>query len=238
MGYRTLAATGRILGVSAQRVLEFIEHGPLIGRTMPEGLMVHEDDLRAFRRPLFSVGPVSDNRRVANHAAEDSSTNQPVVESLQLATSIPRAVAESPFQSRRGTMGSKAYRALSDVAEVRRQGERFILNTVPDGECLRWTGYADKKTGYGYFRTYPEPTTVAAHRFAWVLTNGVVIPEKHDVDHLCPHRWCVGGLHLEAVTHAENIRRRDRRRTGSLPPDWREAAIARATARHLRLVTP
>lgn len=51
-GYRTLAATGAILGVTAERVLEFIEHGPLIGRELPEGLMVHAEDLALFRRPL------------------------------------------------------------------------------------------------------------------------------------------------------------------------------------------
>ncbi len=58
--YKTLAAVGAILGVSEQRVLELVEHGPLVAVRREMGLMVHEEDLAAFRRPL-GIATTRDN---------------------------------------------------------------------------------------------------------------------------------------------------------------------------------
>lgn len=51
-----------------------------------------------------------------------------------------------------------------------------------------------------------------AHRVAFELHNGP-IPEGLEIDHLCGNRSCVNVAHLEAVTHAENMRRAFQRRT-------------------------
>lgn len=47
---------------------------------------------------------------------------------------------------------------------------------------------------------------VKAHRFAYERSYGP-IPANRDIDHLCGNRPCVNALHLEAVAHAENVRR-------------------------------
>ncbi len=128
----------------------------------------------------------------------------------------------------RGTSATKAYRALADLPEVQRQGERFLQLVSPDPTtgCHIWAGCFDPKSGYGQFKVWPAKIVVMAHRFAWVLANNLVIPERHDVDHICLNRWCVNPPHLAPITHAKNLQTR---RHNTAPA---RAALA---ARRLRL---
>jgi hypothetical protein len=86
---------------------------------------------------------------------------------------------------------------------------RFLRRTAANGECLDWLGALDRK-GYGAFGigSMRDGTrrTVRAHRFAYEATHGPV-PKGLELDHLCRNRRCVRVEHLEAVTHAENLRR-------------------------------
>lgn len=57
-----------------------------------------------------------------------------------------------------------------------------------------------------YSSFYAQHHRFQLHRLMYVLTHGA-IPAAWDVDHLCRVTRCVNPAHLEAVTHAENIRR-------------------------------
>lgn len=97
--------------------------------------------------------------------------------------------------------------------------ERFWLKVDKTADCWLWTGGTNR--GYGIFTVKRNIEQVYVHVYAYRLLIGP-IPEGHEIDHLChtndpscthqgeacTHRRCVNPAHLEAVTKAENMRRR------------------------------
>lgn len=75
----------------------------------------------------------------------------------------------------------------------------------PLGRCWLWIAGKNDK-GYGYFNVNEK--TCRAHIVSYEAHKGPV-PDGFEIDHLCRVRHCVNPAHLEAVTHAENIRRGD-----------------------------
>jgi hypothetical protein len=69
--------------------------------------------------------------------------------------------------------------------------------------CWYWLRHA---TTGGYGRVTVDGVRLAAHVIYYEQAKGRV-PEGLELDHLCRVRRCVNPDHLEAVTHAENVRR-------------------------------
>lgn len=78
--------------------------------------------------------------------------------------------------------------------------------------CWEWTGC--KANGYGQFKVDGRrgAKKSSPHQYAYEAFIGP-IPEGMEPDHLCENRGCGNPLHLEAVTHEENMRRMSERRT-------------------------
>ena len=84
-------------------------------------------------------------------------------------------------------------------------GVKFWRRFKPNAAgCWIWTGTVGKN-GYGYFWIGAQRKELA-HRWAYEYLRGPVPPDL-ELDHLCRVPRCVNPRHLEAVTHAENVRR-------------------------------
>lgn len=115
----------------------------------------------------------------------------------------------------RGKFCSVKCRASMPIPHVP-VAERFWSKVDKRGpsECWLWTGSRNRK-GYGAMGVAlpgRRSTTKMAHVVSYELHVSAV-PEGKEIDHTCFTRNCVNPAHLEAVTHAENIRRSAARRT-------------------------
>lgn len=77
--------------------------------------------------------------------------------------------------------------------------------------CWNWTGNLSRD-GYGRMFGHKDFGTTLPHRITWQSANGPV-PDGLELDHICNNRRCVRPGHMEAVTHAENVRRAWARKT-------------------------
>ncbi len=98
---------------------------------------------------------------------------------------------------------------LHAIALIDRFNNRW---TADHTGCWVWNGRLNDD-GYGVLDLSWRrggPKSRSAHRLAYELFVGP-IPDGLEIDHLCAVRRCVNPAHLEAVTHAENVRRAARR---------------------------
>lgn len=103
------------------------------------------------------------------------------------------------------TLGEILGQALPDHLDDWQLWTRFwqFVACDLDSRCWLWQRPV---AGEGYAVIKVAGTNQPAHRivYQWLVGR---IPPGWVIDHLCRVRHCLNPLHLEAVTHAENIRR-------------------------------
>lgn len=78
-----------------------------------------------------------------------------------------------------------------------------LVHPEPNSGCWLWTGLLHV-AGYGRYRK--SSADLLVHRVMYEAVNGPHA-DGLEIDHLCRTRSCCNPQHLEAVTHAENVRR-------------------------------
>ena len=80
--------------------------------------------------------------------------------------------------------------------------ERLAAWSVPDGECLVWTGNKGRD-GYGVMSIGRKQ--YRAHRVAYAVANGGLLPEpEQKVCHRCDRPECINPEHLFLGTARDN----------------------------------
>lgn len=87
--------------------------------------------------------------------------------------------------------------------ELTKTQTNFQTPLTNESHCVEWTG---KFTRDGYGQTWIGKTNHLTHRLAYIEAYGQ-IPAGKEISHSCHNRKCCNPDHLEALTHAENIRK-------------------------------
>lgn len=112
--------------------------------------------------------------------------------------------------------------------------ERLAARTIKTDTCWNVAGCRVGNNGYGQIVVGRDHVgkliRIYAHRAAWEIANGRLVPDGLEVLHSCDNPRCVNPAHLSVGTHAENIH--DALRKGR----WTRRRLSDADVAQIRLM--
>lgn len=131
---------------------------------------------------------------------------------------VARGLCMTHYQRLRRYGSLRAEDPVAPAAGSRLVIDRFwsqVRIGAPD-DCWPWTGRRSA-LNYGNFgiQTPAGWTSMASHRFAYILMTGTDVPRRLHIDHLCRNPICCNPRHAEVVTCRENAIRGIEARSGA-----------------------
>lgn len=164
--------------------------------------------------------------RFMRHGTVELLPKEPVNKTCSLANCSGRHVAFGYCK--------KHYRRFKDGtpldAKLRLEGktdvERFWngVEIKSENECWEWT-WMKNKQGYGLKRWFGKMEL--AHRIAFIVSGGVITPERPCVLHSCDNPPCCNPKHLSNGTVLENNQERHRKGRTSNPKEFERNRIVK-----------
>jgi hypothetical protein len=116
-------------------------------------------------------------------------------------------LCQAPFTVKASTIrqgnGKYCSRQCYHFHSRRPLAERFWSHVIKTATCWLWQSTLSS-SGYGLFSLY-DGKQALAHRFAYELTYGLILPGIHCLHH-CDTPLCVRPDHLFLGSHSDNMR--------------------------------
>lgn len=146
----------------------------------------------------FSVKPSLAQRGGGKYCSRQCTTR--IAPCVCLTCDKPFTLRPSEVRKGRGKYCSHAcYHQRAQPSYV----DRFWAFVLKADGCWIWQGGRDRK-GYGHF-TLPDKQQRQAHRLAYELTFGPILPGVHCL-HTCDNPPCCNPAHLWIGTRSDNMR--------------------------------
>lgn len=114
--------------------------------------------------------------------------------------------------SQEAAIVAKSTPSLISPKSIERFWNKVDMSAGQSG-CWLWTGRIHTASGYGTvsFTANRVKKVHQAHRIAYAIAAGVIVPGDLSVCHSCDNRRCCNPSHLWLGTHQENMRDRDQK---------------------------
>lgn len=139
---------------------------------------------------------------------EDAAPPRPTLKSLNGPAPTSKSEQERRQREQAEQRGPdmKPYRKADDpIIKDSDWGEDCDWKLNPETGCHKWR-WGKMPSGHGTITPKGDIKETLAHRASWILHNKRLIPEGHQINHLCDNPPCINPAHLYVGDQFDNMR--------------------------------